>query len=74
MSVRDILEGYRDGKVSLSEAERMLRLDYLESIGSDVVFDSSRLLRKGIPAGYSSSPKRTERGWMRCSLRCPMPP
>lgn len=49
MSVRDILEGYRDGKVSLSEAERMLRLDYLESIGSDVVFDSSRLLRKGIP-------------------------
>lgn len=49
MTVRDILEGFRDGKVSLSEAERMLRLDYLESIGSDVVFDTSRGLRKGIP-------------------------
>ena len=49
MDMRTILESYRDGRITAEEAERKLRLDYLDSIGGDVLFDQSRELRKGIP-------------------------
>lgn len=37
------------GSISAEEAEKQLRMDYVESIGNDVVFDMSRELRKCIP-------------------------
>ena len=49
MDIRDILESYRNGSISLSEAEKLLRMDYLDSVGDDVLFDRARELRSNIP-------------------------
>lgn len=49
MPVRDVLRDFKEGRISEEDAERMLRLDYLETIGSDVLLDTSRGLRKGVP-------------------------
>ena len=60
MDVRDVLKSLIDGDIDISEAERQLRLDYLDSIGGDVLFDGSRQMRKNIPEvvyGASKSPE-----------------
>ena len=60
MDLRSLLEAYKDGRISVDEAERTLRLDYVDSIGNDVWFDKARELRKGIPEvvyAYSKSPE-----------------
>ena len=49
MDVRDVLESYRKGKMPLNEAEKLLRMDFLDSIDSDVLFDRARELRKNVP-------------------------
>lgn len=49
MDISDILRGHKDGTISEEDAERMLRLDYLERIGKHTVFDSARALRKDVP-------------------------
>ena len=60
MDLRSLLEAYKNGSISVDEAERTLRLDYVDSIGNDVLFDKARELRKGIPEvvyAYSKSPE-----------------
>lgn len=49
MDVRDILRMYAEGRITEEEAEKSLRMDYLDRIGDSFVFDVSRGLRKGIP-------------------------
>lgn len=49
MDIREVLESVRNGKMDIAEAERLLRMDNLESIGNDVLFDESRQMRKNIP-------------------------
>ena len=49
MDIRDVLKSLKDGDIDVPEAERLLRLDYLENIGDDVLFDGSRQIRKNIP-------------------------
>ena len=49
MDVRGVLKALQDGEMDISEAERQLRLDHLENIGDDVLFDESREMRKNIP-------------------------
>lgn len=59
-----MLEAYKEGKVSVDEVERTLRLDYIDSIGDDVLFDRARELRKGIPEvvyAFSKTPETVAR-------------
>jgi NCAIR mutase (PurE)-related protein len=49
MSIRSILEDVAAGRVSVSEAERKLRLLALESIGSSIKLDVGREMRRGVP-------------------------
>lgn len=49
MDLRAVLDSYRDGTIDADEAEKLLRLNYIDSIGDDVLFDRCRELRKGIP-------------------------
>jgi NCAIR mutase (PurE)-related protein len=60
MDIRDILERYSKGEISPEEAERLLKLDFLERIGDHTLFDHSRSARRGIPEiilGESKDPK-----------------
>mgnify|MGYP000853447045 FL=1 len=60
MTARDVLERYRDGELTLEEAERQLRLDYVLNIGEHTLFDTRRSCRKDIPEiiyGQSKSPE-----------------
>jgi len=47
--VREVLELYREGKISGEEAEKALRTDYIETIGNEVNMDLGRQARKGVP-------------------------
>jgi hypothetical protein len=61
MGIRDVLETYKLGKISSEEAEKLLRMDYLERIGRDCALDRSRFMRKGIPEvvyGASKTPAK----------------
>lgn len=60
MDLRTFLLSFRNGDIPLDEAERALRLNYLDSLGDDVVFDRSRELRKGIPEVVYALSKTTE--------------
>jgi len=60
MSIRDVLERHRRGELSDAEAEKLLKLDFLESISSHTVFDHAREARRGIPEvvfGETKSPE-----------------
>ena len=60
MDIREILQSLKDGKIDIQEAERQLRLDHIDSIGGEVLFDESRALRKNIPEiiyGFSKEPE-----------------
>ncbi|MEM0449941.1 MAG: nickel pincer cofactor biosynthesis protein LarB [Methanomassiliicoccales archaeon] len=59
MSIREVLRQYISGELSEEEAEKLLRLDFLEKIGNHTVFDHGREARRGIPEiifGESKSP------------------
>lgn len=47
--IRELLESCVRGEMGLDEAERRLKLDYLQQIDGHTVFDHARELRKGIP-------------------------
>ena len=60
MDVRDVLRSLKDGEIDISEAERLLRLDYLDAIGGDVLFDGARQMRKNIPEVVYGATKSAE--------------
>lgn len=60
MDIREILQSLKDGKIDIQEAERQLRLDHVDSIGGDVLFDESRVLRKNIPEIIYGATKEPE--------------
>lgn len=49
MDIREVLALVQRGDMDIAEAEKLLRMDHLDSIGDDVLFDESRQLRKNIP-------------------------
>ena len=49
MDIREVLELYRGGKISVEEAEKALRTDYVESLGNGINMDLGRQIRKGVP-------------------------
>ena len=60
MDIREILQSLKDGKIDIQEAELQLRLDHVDSIGCDVLFDESRALRKNIPEVIYGATKEPE--------------
>jgi pyridinium-3,5-biscarboxylic acid mononucleotide synthase len=61
MTARDVLERYRHGELTIEEAERQLRMDYVRRIGEHTLFDTCRSCRKDIPEiiyGQSKSPEQ----------------
>ena len=62
MNIRDVLESYANGKISAEEAEKALRMDYLENIDGHTVFDHARSVRKNVPEviyALSKTPEMT---------------
>ena len=60
MDVREVLRSLRNGEIDIADAERMLRMDHIDSIEGDVLFDESRQMRKNIPEvvyGASKTPE-----------------
>lgn len=49
MDLRELLEAFRAGRIDVSEAETLLRTDYIDTVGSDVLLDPGRRIRKGVP-------------------------
>ena len=60
MNIRDILESHRRGDMTVEEAEKALRLDYLENIDGHTVFDHARRMRKNVPEVIYASSKTPE--------------
>ncbi|WEU40431.1 MAG: nickel pincer cofactor biosynthesis protein LarB [Candidatus Odinarchaeum yellowstonii] len=48
MNIKDILERYKRGQISLEEAEKLLKADAVEKIGEVAVIDVNRSVRKGV--------------------------
>lgn len=62
MNVRQILNEFKEGNLSTDEAEKQLRLDYIQTIGTHTLFDKNRFSRKGVPEiifGEGKSPMKT---------------
>lgn len=62
MNVRSILNEFKEGNLTAEEAEKQLRLDYIQAIGNHTLFDKSRFDRKGVPEiifGEGKSPLKT---------------
>ncbi len=60
MDIRGILEAIKEGSLDIEEAERLLRLDYVQMIEGHTVFDHARQLRSGVPEvifGLSKDPE-----------------
>ena len=49
MNIRDILRSLKDGDISIEDAEKALRLDYVEKVDMHTVLDHGRIMRKDIP-------------------------
>ncbi len=49
MTVRDVLERHKRGELDIAEAERLMRLDYVQRIGDHTLFDTRRSERKDVP-------------------------
>ncbi|MDR0777884.1 MAG: nickel pincer cofactor biosynthesis protein LarB [Methanomassiliicoccaceae archaeon] len=49
MDIRDILRSLKDDKMSIEDAERALRLDYMDKVNGHTVFDHGRRMRKDVP-------------------------
>jgi len=60
MSIRDILRSLKENEMSLEDAEKALRLDYVEKVNDHTVFDHGRKMRKDIPEVVYASVKTTE--------------
>ena len=46
MNVKKVLEEYKEGNLSADEAEKQLRLDYIQTIENHTLFYKSRFNRK----------------------------
>lgn len=60
MSIADILEAYKKGELDAPSAEKKLRLDYVQRIGTHTLFDPCRSMRKDVPEivfGENKSPQ-----------------
>ncbi|MCL2786755.1 MAG: hypothetical protein FWD81_06030, partial [Methanomassiliicoccaceae archaeon] len=57
MSIRDILESLKKDEISIAEAEKALRLDYVEKVNGHTVFDHARKMRKNVPEVVYALPK-----------------
>jgi NCAIR mutase (PurE)-related protein len=60
MTVRDILESFRKGEISAEDAEKALRLDYMEKVNGHTVFDHGRRMRKDVPEVVYAAGKTPE--------------
>ena len=49
MDIRDILQSLKNGSISMDDAEKALRLDYIEKVNDHTVFDHGRRMRKDVP-------------------------
>jgi len=49
MALRDILNSFKNGDISMEDAERALRMDYIEKVNGHTVFDHGRKIRKDVP-------------------------
>ena len=49
VNIRNILRSYADGKMSEEDAEKELRLNYVQMIDDHTVFDHARSVRKDVP-------------------------
>lgn len=49
MDVRDILKSLIEGRLSIEEAERLIKLLAIEEVGREVMFDLGRELRRDVP-------------------------
>lgn len=59
MDIKEVLAQYARGEIDAKRAEKLLRLDFIESVGGHTVFDHAREGRKGIPEvifGESKTP------------------
>ncbi|HUL62218.1 MAG TPA: nickel pincer cofactor biosynthesis protein LarB [Methanocella sp.] len=61
MSAHDVLEKLQRGEIGVEEAERLLKLDYVEMIGNHTVFDLSREARSGVPEVVYAEGKSPEK-------------
>jgi len=57
MAVRDILGSFKRGEISVDDAEKALKMDYLENVNEHTVFDHGRKMRKDIPEVVFARPK-----------------
>ncbi|MDI3483282.1 MAG: pyridinium-3,5-biscarboxylic acid mononucleotide synthase [Candidatus Methanomethylophilaceae archaeon] len=60
MDIHDVLISLKEGLISVEEAEKLLRLDYIQRIEDHTVFDHARQLRSGLPEviyGLSKDPE-----------------
>ncbi|MDK2790693.1 MAG: pyridinium-3,5-biscarboxylic acid mononucleotide synthase [Methanothermococcus sp.] len=58
--MKEILTKFKNGEISLEEAEKKLKLTYFEEIGNMCKLDTTRKLRTGIPEVIYGEGKRTE--------------
>jgi NCAIR mutase (PurE)-related protein len=49
MDIRDILRSLKNDEISIEEAEKALRLDYMDRVNDHTVFDHGRSMRKNVP-------------------------
>jgi len=61
LDAREVLEKLVSGEIDIDQAERLLRLDYVERIGNHTVFDMGRECRSGIPEVVYASGKEPEK-------------
>jgi NCAIR mutase (PurE)-related protein len=61
LDAREVLERLVSGEICIDEAERLLRLDYVERIGNHTVFDMGRECRSGIPEVVYASGKNPDK-------------
>jgi len=62
MNIRDILAALEKGEMSAEDAEKALRLDYIEKVNGHTVLDHGRKMRKDIPEvvyALAKTPKMT---------------
>ncbi|MBA2862004.1 nickel pincer cofactor biosynthesis protein LarB [Methanococcus maripaludis] len=58
--MKDILEKFKTGNLSLEEAEKKLKLNYFDELGGFCKLDTNRKLRTGIPEVIYAEGKRCE--------------
>jgi len=61
MNAHDVLDKVKRGEISVDEAEKLLKLDYLERIGNHTVFDLTREYRSGVPEVIYAGSKSPEK-------------